>query len=286
MNTPRQVAPGIRVFPVRTPTLPPATHTNVWLLGHDRLTVFDAASPWPDEQAALAEHLDSLGIPVEQLVLTHHHHDHIGGVAALRDHLGGVPVLAHPLTDARVPFPTIPWEHGETRDCGGLSVTAHHTPGHAPGHLVFHDSASGMVVAGDMVAGVGTIAIEPGDGGHLGTYLASLEAMRALGPSALLPAHGPVLEQADSVLAFYIAHRHGRTDQIRRALDLAGTSTALELAPHVYTELDPRLYPLAAVQISAHLIWLAEQGVVEDRNGAWATISLSSTGRHAPKAWK
>ena len=137
------------------------------------------------------------------------------------------------------------------------------------GHLVLQDAASGMVVAGDMVAGVGTIAIEPHDGGHLATYLASLDALRALRPTALLPAHGPVLHEADSVLAFYIAHRHGRTDQIRRALDEGGASTALGLAPRVYTELDPRFYPLAAVQISAHLIFLAEQGLVDERAGTW-----------------
>ncbi len=272
-TTPRTVAPGIRVCPVRTPTLPPATHTNVWIVGETALTVFDAASPWPDEQERLHAWIEALDAPVEQLVLTHHHHDHIGGVVDLSERLGGVPIHAHPDTDSRVPFDTRPWMPGEARDCGGNTLTAHFTPGHAPGHLVFQDAASGMIVAGDMVAGIGTIAIEPEDDGHLGTYLDSLEQLRSLEPTALLPAHGPVLHEADSVLAFYIAHRHGRTDQIRRALDARGDATPLELAPDVYTELDPRFHPLAAVQISAHLIWLSEQGIAREDGGSWALIA-------------
>ena len=51
--------PELRVVPVRTPTLPPATHTNAYVLGRRRLTIIDPASPWPDEQARLAEALQA-----------------------------------------------------------------------------------------------------------------------------------------------------------------------------------------------------------------------------------
>ena len=42
-----QVAPGIRVLALRTPTLPPAAHTNVYLVGPDRGPVIavDPGSP-------------------------------------------------------------------------------------------------------------------------------------------------------------------------------------------------------------------------------------------------
>jgi hypothetical protein len=39
------VVPGIRVVKVRTPTLPPATHTNCYVVGDGELAVFDPASP-------------------------------------------------------------------------------------------------------------------------------------------------------------------------------------------------------------------------------------------------
>ncbi len=38
--------PGIFLFPVRTPTLPPATHTNCYIIGGDELIVIDPASPY------------------------------------------------------------------------------------------------------------------------------------------------------------------------------------------------------------------------------------------------
>ena len=70
--------PRIQIFPVRTPTLPPATHTNVYLLeGKDGFSVVDPASPYPDEQTALDEALAE--IPIVEIVLTHHHIDHLSG---------------------------------------------------------------------------------------------------------------------------------------------------------------------------------------------------------------
>ncbi|MCB9671690.1 MAG: MBL fold metallo-hydrolase [Alphaproteobacteria bacterium] len=251
-------------MPVRSPTLPPATHTNVWVLGQHTLTVVDPASPWADEQDRLREALDGMG-RVERIVLTHHHHDHVQGAEALAE-ATGAPILAHPETVARLAFDVLPLGDRFTTDTG--DVVVRFTPGHAPGHVALQ-APSGHLVAGDLVAGTGTILIEPDDDGHLGTYLASLAAMRDLHPVALLPAHGPVLDDAVHTLDTYIAHRHMRTDQIRRALAPLASATPTELAPRVYVDLDPRLHPLAARQITAHLVWLAEQGEVEARDGRW-----------------
>ena len=130
------------------------------------------------------------------------------------------------------------------------------------------DAQSGALVAGDMVAGVGTIAIDPREG-DLGEYIASLDAMRALQPSVLLPAHGPVLTRPEAVLSGYIAHRHGRTDQIRRALDELGAHTALALVSVIYPDLPTSIAPLAAGQITTHLQWLFSQGLVKRTGELW-----------------
>src|SRR5438270_13850792 len=81
-----EAAPWLRRFPVRTPTLPPATHTNVYLAGEERLAVIDVASPYPEEQAALDAALE--GLPVAEILLTHHHVDHVSGAAHLAARLG------------------------------------------------------------------------------------------------------------------------------------------------------------------------------------------------------
>ncbi len=268
---------GFAHVAVRTPTLPPATHTNAWLLGTDELLVVDPASPDPEEQARLAAELDARiadGAHLAAIVLTHHHVDHVSGTEALVAHFAergaALPVFAHPETAARVPFPVDAALHaGDVLLAGEFAFHVHHTPGHAPGHVVLHHHDSGVIVAGDMVAGVGTILIAPDDG-DLGQYLASLEAMRALGGQILLPAHGPALHGADSVLSFYIAHRHARTAQVRDALDRAGRATPDELAPVVYPELPAQAHPIAAVQILAHLRWLEAEGEVHaEPAGRW-----------------
>src|SRR5688572_17465966 len=98
------VAPGVSVVHVRTPTLPPATHTNSWILGEGELTVVDPASPYDDEQARLFAELEreiARGRRVRRLFLTHHHHDHVSGATDLQERLRArgheVPIAAHPV---------------------------------------------------------------------------------------------------------------------------------------------------------------------------------------------
>ncbi len=269
----------IVAIPVRTPTLAPATHTNTWVVGEGALSVFDPASPYEDEQARLLAELRvriERGERVERIVLTHHHDDHVSGAEALRRALGDIPIVAHPETARRVSGRVAvdeAWEDGQSRVCGGVTLTAHHTPGHAPGHLVFQDSASGEVIAGDMVAGIGTILVDPDDG-DLAQYLASLDAMRALNPTVLHPAHGPSLPHADQILAFYIAHRHQRTAQIGEALDKLGAATPAELAPVVYPDLPAFAQRFAAAQILSHLRWMKTHGLARPNrtDGRWEPV--------------
>ncbi|MEZ4236696.1 MAG: MBL fold metallo-hydrolase [Myxococcota bacterium] len=268
---------GVRLVAVRTPTLPPATHTNCWLVdGPDGLTVVDPASPWEDQQLLLFEALLAeigAGRTVRRLFLTHHHHDHVSGAVDLRDRLAGaghdVPIAAHPVTSALVAARGIAVDEAvaDGEDLGGF--VALHTPGHAPGHLALHHRTHGWVVAGDLVAGVGTIVLDPEEG-DLQQYLDSLEQVRALSPSALLPAHGPVLPHAEAVLSFYVAHRHQRTEQVRAALDRAGRATPLELAPVVYPDVPTPVHLVAAAQIRTHLLWLAGHGRAREAgDGSW-----------------
>jgi ribonuclease/clavin/mitogillin len=272
-------APGIQRVPVRTPTLPPATHTNAYVVGEGRLSVFDPASPWEEEQKilwdALLERMND-GEVVERIVLTHHHPDHVGGVLALqralRDRGTPVPVVSHPVTRKLLAgFIEVQeiWEDEQSKDCGGRLLTAYHTPGHDPGHLIFHDQVSATVIAGDMVAGVGTIALEPSEG-DLGDYLASLERMQTLEANTLLPAHGPPLTPAHAVLSLYIAHRHQRSVQIRETLDQLGPKAPDELVPLIYPDLPDAVIPYAAAQITTHLRWLAQQGLAQPDGVRWS----------------
>src|SRR5262249_61112300 len=73
---------GIFLCPLRAPTLPPATHTNCYLVGGDEMVVIDPGSPYPDQQAALdhvvARFIEQ-GRRFREIFITHLHPDHIGG---------------------------------------------------------------------------------------------------------------------------------------------------------------------------------------------------------------
>jgi len=271
---------GLTTIAFRTPTLPPATHTNTWIVGEGELTVVDPASPYEDEQRRLLQHLverRERGERVERLVLTHHHHDHVSGAVQLQADLAErgvrVPILAHAQT-ARLLQDQVPVDGhlGEDeQDWGGRRIQPLHTPGHAGGHLVFHDLDDGWMIAGDMVAGTGTILLHPREG-DLGDYLDSLDRMKQATPRVLLPSHGPDLTEPSALLGMYTAHRHLRSQQIGEALSTGGAQTPKQLVPHVYAELEVRFHPIAALQIETHLHWMTRHGLaVRTGDGRWTS---------------
>jgi glyoxylase-like metal-dependent hydrolase (beta-lactamase superfamily II) len=270
-QTRRQVVPGVDVVPVPTPTLPPATHTNIWVLGQEEVVVVDPACPWEPGQQAIADFLADR--TVVGILLTHHHDDHTGGVADLAARTGA-PIWAHPWTAAHVDVDVDrSLDEGDVLPIDGRNWQVFHTPGHAPGHLVLWDPESRTLVAGDMVAGEGTILLAPPEG-DLGAYLHHLGRLRDLGPACLLPAHGPEIHassapidapdnaDATSWLQHYIDHRHMRTAQVLDGLKAhGGWATPLDLVAGIYGGLIPEaVYPLAAMQVSCHLDWLVDQG--------------------------
>lgn len=261
------ISDHVSAIALRTPTLPPATHTNTYVVGRRSLLVFEPASPDDDEIDRLGEELTRRmreGATLVAIVLTHHHVDHIGGVKALAARFS-LPVWAHRETASRLAWPVERLiDDGEQLVLDGeLTLTAHHTPGHAPGHLAFEVQPDRLLIAGDMVAGVGTILVEPSEG-HMGQYLASLERLARLPVDRVLPAHGPVL--GPEVFPRYIAHRRMREAKIVAAIEEAGND--LEgLLVRAYDDVAPRALPLARLSLAAHVEELAREGRVSIIDG-------------------
>lgn len=254
------VAPGIRVLALRTPTLPPAAHTNVYLVGPETgpVAVVDPGSPYPDQQAALDAVLEAA--PIARVLLTHHHGDHVGGAAALAA-TWNVPIAAHARTAERLRDRVRVDEilaDGDVID----GVTCVHTPGHADGHLVFE--LGDAAIAGDMVAGIGTILIDP-DEGDMAQYLASLERMRSRAPTLLLPAHGPAIRDGRGKLTEYLAHRRMREQRVIDAL--AEPRTLQQLVEIVYADTPRVLWGLAERSLLAHLAKLEREETARPVDG-------------------
>lgn len=271
------ISPALTLFPLRTPTLPPATHTNCYIVGQRELLVVEPAAGDPGEQARLDRFLDAriaAGATVRGIALTHHHHDHVGGVAHLARRLK-VPVMAHRLTAERIDHPVqVLLDEGDAIALdGGPTLDVLHTPGHAVGHLCFVTRDTRDAIVGDMVAGVGSILVVPGEG-HMGQYLDSLRRLRALGLRTLLPSHGPAIGGADHKLDEYVAHRLDRERQVLDALAV-GPADLKTLVDRVYTDVPPMVKAgpdggLAGLSLRAHLEQLERQRRARLDGGIWS----------------
>ena len=264
MTEPVRVSASTWALALRTPTLPPATRTNTVLIIGESMVIVEPATPFPDERSRLDAFIEQHaadGHEIRGILVTHHHVDHVGYVAELKQKLG-VPLLAHAETAARIDVEVDELlVDGSVLDLGGgVEVEAVHTPGHAPGHLVYVEHSTHVAYAGDMVAGEGFILIDPQDSGSMRQYLDSLDRMQTLGLTKLVPAHGPVIEDPGALLSLYSAHRLAREAKVLAAVRKTDAfERILEIA---YDDAPPQAMPLATRSLQAHLDKLVEDRAV------------------------
>ncbi len=260
-------AHGVEVVPVPTATLPPADHTNCYLVGDPEgdFILVDAAcrtkEAMEDLLAAVARHQGDL----IAMMFTHRHLDHLGDIRLLKEAFP-VPIWASKETSAAIPCDRI-LVNDEILQLGNQQWQVLDTPGHCTGHLCLFSKAG--LIAGDMVAGIGTILIPPSDG-DMNIYLEQLHRLRDLNPHLIFPSHGPVIPLPQKTLEYYIDHRSKRHQRVLTATS-RHNSTA-DIALDAYSD-SPDAHPLLAEdQTLAHLLALErEQKVVRNESG-WVVI--------------
>jgi glyoxylase-like metal-dependent hydrolase (beta-lactamase superfamily II)/8-oxo-dGTP pyrophosphatase MutT (NUDIX family) len=278
--------PGVLLAPLKTVTQPPATHTNTFVVGHERLYVVDPAPTDLEEQEKLWEFLDELrdeGRSLEGILLTHAHPDHIGAVAACQKRYD-LPVFAH--EDAAKYLPDVEFqshiEHGQVIDLGrspdgrpDWQLRAFHTPGHAPGHLAYEESRYGALLVGDLISTLSSILIDPSDG-HMATYLDSLRAVESIARGVAYPSHGHAARDGKAAIRQQILHRQEREDQILRSLT-QDPQNVDELVKKVYTDVDVSLHGLAKRSLLSGLIKLEEESRATHTGSGFAFWHLRSS---------
>lgn len=273
MIRPRELLPRLELFPTETPTLAPATHTNSYALGGREVLLVEPATPYENEQRAFLEWaraLASKGRSIVAIVPTHHHPDHVGGLATFAKELG-VPVWAHEATAARLPpearaHVTRHLTEGDELVLEGPVSEKWRvlfTPGHAPGHVCLFEERTRALVVGDMVASVGTILIPPEDG-DMQRYLKELERLAELDAFVALPAHGEPIDEPSALFRKYVTYRLMREAKIFSAVESLGeTGGSLDtLVATAYEDTPVHLWFIAKLSLEAHLVKLVREGRV------------------------
>ncbi|UYO95623.1 hydroxyacylglutathione hydrolase [Pollutimonas sp. M17] len=161
--------------------LPAFTDNYIWMLcKNGRAVVVDPGQSAPVEQA-----LEQHGLTLDSILLTHHHHDHVGGVLALQQRTGAVvygpasetlPACDHRLREGdTVQLPAV-----------DLQLTVFDIPGHTAGHIAYYgqlDTGIPLVFCGDTLFAGGCGRLFEGTPVQM---VNSLGKLGALPPSTLV----------------------------------------------------------------------------------------------------
>ena len=180
--------------------------TNAYLIADDasrQAALFDA----PDHTIGpLIEQARRRGWDVIGLWLTHGHFDHIADHAQLTSAFPGAKVLIHPLDEPKLQHPDLmamflPFDisprradayvtDGQRLKLGDLDVEVIHTPGHAPGHVMYHFPKEKVLVGGDLIimGAVGRTDLPDSDPAALDESIRRV--MQLPDETRLLPGHG------------------------------------------------------------------------------------------------
>jgi recombination protein RecT len=243
--------------------------TNSYLVG-DPHTGFIAIDPGPADPDHLERLWRAAGGQIRFIVCTHSHADHSPGAAPLQALCDGKPPIlglaSRPTARANSQFtPDRELADGEQLVLEGDGVThtlrAVHTPGHAANHVCLVLEEDGLLFSGDHVLNGSTTVIDPPDG-HMGDYLTSLDKLAAAcddhGIEFILPAHGHVLGFAKQAITQLKAHRLKREAKIAAAMQALPHGTLQDWVEKAYDDVPPRLWPVAARSLQAHVDHIRE----------------------------
>lgn len=220
----------------------------------------------------LAEVIKEENAIIDQVIITHWHSDHIGGLKDLLSKKiinNDCKLWKFPRSDEKEDYGDLKFNKITNKQefiVDGANLRAFHTAGHTTDHVILYDDSEKAVFSGDCILGEGTAVFE-----DLFDYMLSLNLILQLNPSIIYPGHGNIVnEGACEKIEYYINHRNERESQILQALkkDQEKTMSDMDIVKIVYTTTPRHLFPAAAINVQQHLMKLKkEEKVVQIEKG-------------------
>jgi endoribonuclease LACTB2 len=248
--------------------------TNTYLVGQGRKRILvdtgEGNRIWPEH---LKKALSDDDISVDQVVLTHWHPDHVGGV---KDVLATAPDAKVYKNQTRPGSGEEDIPDGHIFRTEGATLRAFYCPGHAIDHVALILEEEDAMFTGDNVLGHGTAVFE-----DLATYIDSLERMQHQFSGRAYPAHGAVIDDGRAKIREYISHRKEREDQILGVLKQKPESgkdgwSSMGVVKVVYKDYPENLHAPAEGGVVQVLKKLAGEGKVEKAGEKWCLTQKSA----------
>ncbi|TVY45299.1 Lactamase-like protein [Lachnellula occidentalis] len=181
--------------------------TNTYIVGTGpKRLIIDTGQGIPGWVDLVSSTLATASASLTQVLLTHWHGDHVGGVpnlVSLYPHLDRA-IYKHSPSEEQQPI-----TDGQVFHVEGATLRAVHSPGHSHDHMCFVLEEEGAMFTGDNVLGHGTGVYE-----HLGPWMATLRVMQEHDCAMGYPAHGDVIADLPAKIAGELAQKERRERQV------------------------------------------------------------------------
>ena len=246
------------------------TGTGTYVIGKDSVAVIDPGPDDDDHLKALLAALD--GKTVSHIIITHTHMDHSPLAARLKQATGAKTYAYGPHGVGRVSnsgdlqldaggdydfSPDVTISDGDVISTDDWSLEAVFTPGHTSNHMAFALKEENALFSGDHVMAWSTSVIAPPDG-YMADYFASLKKLMDRDEEVYWPTHGGPKQDPKAFVRAFLTHRKMREAAIETRIK-KGDRKIQDIVKNIYSDVDPRLHPAAAMSTMAHIEHLIER---------------------------